>query len=234
MRESAHDKGRRLLVEGRLHVRAVTERHITATCRGDSGETYLLAVVGQVVQVVIVEGVDLVQAVATLDHPGLADRVPGDALEPVREGRAILRADLKASPRVHALTIVHATDGRMRCGPREGTSGLRNELHPCAVEDSGHRSQRVPSRPISLPSVPRAQTHPRGLVVRTLNTHGLTVDQVEHLVKRDLDPRTGPTEKVLIHLPCLAADRTLHDVGSKHVGSMADHADLRNGALHAS
>jgi len=43
MRENAHDKGRRLLVEGRLHVRAVTERHITATCRGDSGEIYLLA-----------------------------------------------------------------------------------------------------------------------------------------------------------------------------------------------
>lgn len=41
-RENAHDKGRRLLVEGRLHVRAVTERHITATCRGDSGEVYLL------------------------------------------------------------------------------------------------------------------------------------------------------------------------------------------------
>ena len=42
-RESAHDKGRRLLTEGRLEIRAVTDRHLTARCRGDSGEIYTLA-----------------------------------------------------------------------------------------------------------------------------------------------------------------------------------------------
>ena len=43
MRESAHDKGRRLLTEGRLVVKAVSDRHISARCRGDSGEIYTLA-----------------------------------------------------------------------------------------------------------------------------------------------------------------------------------------------
>ena len=42
-RENAHDKGRRYLTEGRLEIRAVSERHIAARCRGDSGEIYTLA-----------------------------------------------------------------------------------------------------------------------------------------------------------------------------------------------
>lgn len=45
-RESAADKGRRLLVEGRLTVEqagpALTRFPIQATCRGDSGEVYRL------------------------------------------------------------------------------------------------------------------------------------------------------------------------------------------------
>lgn len=42
-RESAADKGRRLLVEGRLIVREIREDGtIVATCRGDSGEEYSL------------------------------------------------------------------------------------------------------------------------------------------------------------------------------------------------
>jgi uncharacterized Zn finger protein len=40
--ENAEAKGRRYLLEGRLHVRAVTDRHIAATCRGD-GEIYYLS-----------------------------------------------------------------------------------------------------------------------------------------------------------------------------------------------
>jgi uncharacterized Zn finger protein len=40
MRESAHAKGRRNLVEGRLLVRAVSERHVSAIVRGDSGAFY--------------------------------------------------------------------------------------------------------------------------------------------------------------------------------------------------
>ena len=43
MRESAFVKGRRMLTEGRLVVRAVSERHLSARCRGDSGEIYVLA-----------------------------------------------------------------------------------------------------------------------------------------------------------------------------------------------
>ena len=39
-RENAHDKGRRYLVEGRLQIKAVSERHVTAICRGDSGELH--------------------------------------------------------------------------------------------------------------------------------------------------------------------------------------------------
>jgi uncharacterized Zn finger protein len=37
MRESAHVKGRRYLVEGRLLVKAVSPHHVSAICRGDSG-----------------------------------------------------------------------------------------------------------------------------------------------------------------------------------------------------
>lgn len=39
-RESAHDKGRRYLVEGRLTVRAATGDAVVAFTRGDSGELY--------------------------------------------------------------------------------------------------------------------------------------------------------------------------------------------------
>lgn len=39
-RENAHDKGRRLLAEGRLCIDAVLGDTITAHCRGDSGEVY--------------------------------------------------------------------------------------------------------------------------------------------------------------------------------------------------
>ena len=42
-RENAHDKGRRYLTEGRLEIRAVTDRHISARCKGESGEIYTLA-----------------------------------------------------------------------------------------------------------------------------------------------------------------------------------------------
>lgn len=42
MRESAFDKGRRLLVEGRLIVRRAGPEGISALCRGDSGEMYRL------------------------------------------------------------------------------------------------------------------------------------------------------------------------------------------------
>ena len=41
-RESAHDKARRLLTEGRLDVRQVTERTAVAKCRGDSAQIYNL------------------------------------------------------------------------------------------------------------------------------------------------------------------------------------------------
>jgi uncharacterized Zn finger protein len=41
-RESAANKGRRYLVEGRLHVEHVHEGLIVASCRGDSGATYAL------------------------------------------------------------------------------------------------------------------------------------------------------------------------------------------------
>ena len=41
MRENAHDKGRRYLVEGRLIVDAVTGQQIVARCRG-AGVTYKL------------------------------------------------------------------------------------------------------------------------------------------------------------------------------------------------
>jgi uncharacterized Zn finger protein len=43
-RESAHDKGRRLLTEGRLRIVFVsrTTGTIIAECRGDSGEIYSL------------------------------------------------------------------------------------------------------------------------------------------------------------------------------------------------
>jgi len=44
MREAAYDKGRRYLTEGRLLLRAVSEHHIAAVCRGDSGEIHTLAV----------------------------------------------------------------------------------------------------------------------------------------------------------------------------------------------
>lgn len=40
MRESAHVKGRRLLVEGRLIVTKVDGDNIRSSCRGDSGEVY--------------------------------------------------------------------------------------------------------------------------------------------------------------------------------------------------
>ena len=41
-RESAHDKGRRLLTEGRLDIRFADGRTVTARCRGDSAEIYNL------------------------------------------------------------------------------------------------------------------------------------------------------------------------------------------------
>lgn len=41
-RENVDDKGRRLLVEGRLVVERVQGELIVATCRGDSGEVYRL------------------------------------------------------------------------------------------------------------------------------------------------------------------------------------------------
>lgn len=41
-RESAHDRGRRLLVEGRLILDYVDGSDIRATCRGDSGEIHRL------------------------------------------------------------------------------------------------------------------------------------------------------------------------------------------------
>jgi uncharacterized Zn finger protein len=41
-RESAHDKGRRLLAEGRLRVTRVDGRMIHAVCRGDSAQVYQL------------------------------------------------------------------------------------------------------------------------------------------------------------------------------------------------
>ena len=41
-RESANVKGRRYLVEGRLHVERVRDGLIVASCRGDSGATYAL------------------------------------------------------------------------------------------------------------------------------------------------------------------------------------------------
>jgi uncharacterized Zn finger protein len=39
-RESAHDKGRRYLGEGRLTVRQVSRAGVVALCRGDSGLRY--------------------------------------------------------------------------------------------------------------------------------------------------------------------------------------------------
>ena len=42
MRESVHVKGRRLLAEGRLDIRAVDGRTIAARIRGDAGEVYCL------------------------------------------------------------------------------------------------------------------------------------------------------------------------------------------------
>ena len=41
-RESAHDKARRLLTEGRLTVRHIDERSAVARCRGDSAQIYSL------------------------------------------------------------------------------------------------------------------------------------------------------------------------------------------------
>jgi uncharacterized Zn finger protein len=43
MAENAHDKGRRLLVEGRVVIRHVGEHHIVAHVRGDSAEVYVVA-----------------------------------------------------------------------------------------------------------------------------------------------------------------------------------------------
>lgn len=42
MTESAHTRGRRLLTEGRLIVTSVSERYVTARCRGDSGVIHTL------------------------------------------------------------------------------------------------------------------------------------------------------------------------------------------------
>ena len=42
MREPAHDKGRRLLAEGRLDIRFADGRTVTARCRGASAEIYRL------------------------------------------------------------------------------------------------------------------------------------------------------------------------------------------------
>jgi uncharacterized Zn finger protein len=44
MREAAFNKGRRYLVEGRLRIQAVSDRHVAAVCRGDSGVMHQLAV----------------------------------------------------------------------------------------------------------------------------------------------------------------------------------------------
>ena len=41
-RESAYDRGQRLLVEHRLVISHVDEHYIEATCRGDRGETWRL------------------------------------------------------------------------------------------------------------------------------------------------------------------------------------------------
>lgn len=41
-REDVHVKGRRLLVEGRLELRRIDARSVSARCRGDSGELYKL------------------------------------------------------------------------------------------------------------------------------------------------------------------------------------------------
>ena len=41
-RENAHDKGRRLLVEGRVRVTYVDNERIEATCVGDSADVYTL------------------------------------------------------------------------------------------------------------------------------------------------------------------------------------------------
>ena len=41
-RESAHDKARRLLTEGRLDVRHVDAHTVVAKCRGDSAQIYSL------------------------------------------------------------------------------------------------------------------------------------------------------------------------------------------------
>ncbi len=41
-RENAHDKGRRLLAEGRLRVTRVEGNLIQATCRGDTAQVYRL------------------------------------------------------------------------------------------------------------------------------------------------------------------------------------------------
>jgi uncharacterized Zn finger protein len=42
MREDVRTKGRRLLVEGRLRVHAITGHEVIATCMGDSAELYRL------------------------------------------------------------------------------------------------------------------------------------------------------------------------------------------------
>jgi hypothetical protein len=42
MREHARDRGRRLLVEGRLVIRRVDDVEIRALCRGDSGQMHEL------------------------------------------------------------------------------------------------------------------------------------------------------------------------------------------------
>jgi uncharacterized Zn finger protein len=40
MRESAHDKGRRLLTEGRLRILDINEESVAAHCMGDGAELY--------------------------------------------------------------------------------------------------------------------------------------------------------------------------------------------------
>ena len=46
-RESAHDKGRRLLTEGRLRVREIRDNGtIIAECKGDRGEIYAVGYSG--------------------------------------------------------------------------------------------------------------------------------------------------------------------------------------------
>jgi hypothetical protein len=100
-------------------------------------------------------------------------------------------------------------------------TGLRNEEHVVAVKDHWHRPQGMPPRPSLLPIGTWSETQSRGLRASAWNTHRGSVAEVQHVVAGDLDVGTGPTEKMLVHLPCLATDRALDDVSGSHNDSMA-------------